>query len=79
MEALGERAWGIFESQWLGTIRRDEGETAAAEVGGSIGRVDRRREEYIHTHAHARAHRPTQNQHTSTTMPPHTLSGRRCA
>jgi len=36
MEALSEGAWPIFESQWLGTIRRDEGEEAAAEVGLSV-------------------------------------------
>lgn len=36
MEALGERAWPSFESQWLGTIRRDEGAVAAEEVGGFV-------------------------------------------
>jgi hypothetical protein len=36
MEALGERAWGVFESQWLSTIRRDEGEAAAQEVSQSV-------------------------------------------
>lgn len=32
METLAERAWPVFERQWLGTIRRDEGEAAEAEV-----------------------------------------------